>query len=266
MFNRDTSSVPRGPKGSHHLNIEDIRRVERLALLAQEQDFALNWMLTVRVPAEFCNAQGKRYVHNVTRALFQALRRRGSPSVAVTIYECPRKTQHLHAHVLIHIPRPHTDLIERRRDPPLLHVRRTDDNAVAYVTKERWTRPSGRGFYEQGAYIPGPRISFTKDATALVSQGILFIPPQAPAAHSSLSNVTRLSPATFGTKLRTTRTGHKLTQKDFYGLIGVSRAHGANVEAGRCRLSPGATQTALQVMQKLKKGTGPTQRGRSLAA
>lgn len=100
----------------------------------------LNWMLTIRVPTNLCDAQGKRYAHNVTRVLFQALRRRGSPSIAVTIYERKKNKQELHAHILVHIPSRCTDLIDKRLDPPALHVRRTDDRAVTYVTKERWAR------------------------------------------------------------------------------------------------------------------------------
>ena len=226
----------------------------------------LNWMLTIRVPTNLCDAQGKRYAHNVTRVLFQALRRRGSPSIAVTIYERKKNKQELHAHILVHIPSRCTDLIDKRLDPPALHVRRTDDRAVTYVTKERWARPAGRGyFYEQGDYIPGPRVSFTKDATAVLRGDTLSILWRV-SAGSSPKNARRLSPTTLRSKLRATRIRYELTQKAFYGLIGVSRAHGANVEAGRCRLSRTAMQMALRVMRELRQSKARNSRGRSVAA
>ena len=267
MFRRVSSSQPvsRGPRGSRYLSYGDVRRIEHLSLAARSRGLDLNWMLTIRVPNSLCGAQGKRYVHNVTRALFQALRRRGSPSVAVTVYERPLKSQNLHAHVLVHIPVRCTDLIEQRLNPPDLHVRQIDDKAIAYVTKERWARPSGhRYFYERGDYIPGPRVSFTKDASALLDDGAISFPPPADASESR--QTVQPSPVTLRSKLRSIRTRHGLTQEAFYGLIGLSRAHGANVEAGRYRLSRTAAQKALRVMQELGQSKVRNRRERFVAA
>lgn len=264
MFQEASSSlsVPRGPRGTRHLSIEDVRRIEQFSRVAQNLNLDLNWMLTVRVPADLCNAQGKRHVHNITRTLFQALRRRGDPAIAATIYERRWRTRDLHAHVLVHIPTRSTDLIEQRQDPPDLHVRQTNDKAVAYVTKERWARPSGPGyFYERADYIPGLRVSFTKEASALLRGEVLSV-SNSPPSDASRPRAGRMSPAV----LRATRTRHGLTQKTFYGLIGVSRSHGANVEAGRCRLSRPATQKALRIMQELGRSRPQNRKDHSLAA
>lgn len=228
--------------------------MERLYAVAQDQNVRLNKVLTVRVPGHIYGAEGTRYVHKITRSLFQAFRRRGHPAIAVTVYELKRKSRDLHAHVLVHVPNQCVDLMKQRLAPPELHVRETDENAVKYVTKQRWARSSGRDrFYEKGEYIPGPRVSFTKDATAIL-RGEPLCAPQRTSPNASRQIGGRLSPTALRTRLKSVRAEHGLTQERFYGLIGISRAHGANVEAGRCRFSLTTMQAALWVMSELGRG------------
>ena len=63
------------------------------------------------------------------------LRRRNIPDLVIWVFE-KTSDQNLHAHLLIHIPKPYLKEVLRWSDPPVVHVRAADEGAVTYITKQ----------------------------------------------------------------------------------------------------------------------------------
>jgi hypothetical protein len=96
----------------------------------------------------------------------------------MTTYE---KNPHLHAHHLVHVPPDLTGRImswDQGNDGDI-HVGRADRFSTVYITKQRkWMGPEIEGkiadrhdrrLWAKSSYIAGPRLTFTRDAKALIA-------------------------------------------------------------------------------------------------
>lgn len=167
----------RGPKGSTYLEWDQVKQVIEFAHQARTEGTPLNTFVTIRAPQDVSDAEGKRIISRRIAHLGQALKRRGYDHIGVTVYE---KGPHLHAHHLVHVPPESVELATRwnEGEGSDVHVRKADWFAAIYVTKQRrWMGPEiedkiatrqGRRPWEKGAYIAGPRLTFTKAGKALI--------------------------------------------------------------------------------------------------
>lgn len=156
------------------------------AIELARQGCPLNVMVTYRPPEELSDAEAKRWINLRHGRIGQALKRRGHVFIGLKAFE-KRPGDHLHAHGLYHVAKRCMDVIERavdvfeRRGRPgqkgdaPLHARPSKADDVDYVLKQRrWAGPDIEGSrprclrYQRGAPIVGVRLSFTKDAKAII--------------------------------------------------------------------------------------------------
>jgi hypothetical protein len=166
-----------GHRGSKGLRWRaDVSRVFGLAKIARENRTPLNHFLTLRTPDDAADdLKAKRIICRRIAHLGQALKRRdpGHPLIYLAVYE---KTGggRLHAHVLVHVRRPAIPVLERWADGIDRDARPAGRRHLAYVTKQRHPLPpeveqSVRRTHrrQKGAFIPGPRVSVSRELAAL---------------------------------------------------------------------------------------------------
>jgi hypothetical protein len=266
----------RGPKGSTSLEWTQVKQVTEFWHQARTVRAPLNVFVTIRAPMEVSDAQGKRIISRSIAHLGQKLKRNDQEHVGVTVYE---KSPHLHAHHLVHVRPKNLDLVMdwREGEQGDVHVRKADWFAPIYATKQRrWMGPEiegkiatrqGKRPWEKGALIAGPRLTFTKEAKAIMEHraghaaaaaAIAYarafepeIPAVTPAAPSELTLVPMRAPAQlplFGTlperrylqpsDLRSFRQVRGYTQVEISRWAGIrNRSHVANFERGHDGLS-----------------------------
>jgi hypothetical protein len=157
------------------------------AIELARQGCPLNVMVTYRPPEGLSDAEAKRWINLRHGRIGQALKRRGHAFIGLKVFE-KRSGDRLHAHGLYHVAKRCVNVIERavdvferqrarqgqKGDAPV-HARPSNANDVDYVLKQRrWAGPDiesarpRRLRYQRGAPIVGVRLSFTKDAKAII--------------------------------------------------------------------------------------------------
>jgi hypothetical protein len=157
-----------------------------VAIELARQGRPLNVMVTYRPPEGLSDAEAKRWINLRHGRIGQALKRRGHAFIGLKVFE-KRPGDPLHAHGLYHVAKRCRDVIERavdvferrarrgqKGDAPV-HARPSNADGVDYVLKQRrWAGPDieerrpRRLPYQQGAPIVGVRLSFTKEAKAII--------------------------------------------------------------------------------------------------
>jgi hypothetical protein len=143
-------------------------------------------MVTYRPPEGLSDAEAKRWINLRHGRIGQALKRRGHAFIGLKAFE-KRRGDRLHAHGLYYVAKRCMDVIERavdvferrarrgqKGDAPM-HARPANAAALGYVLKQRrWAGPdiensrSRRMLYQKSTPIVGVRLSFTKDAKAII--------------------------------------------------------------------------------------------------
>jgi hypothetical protein len=156
------------------------------AIELARQGRPLNVMVTYRPPEGLSAAEAKRWINLRHGRVGQALNRRGHAFIGLKVFE-KQPGDPLHAHGLYHVTKrcvavieKAVDMFERRArrgqkgDAPM-HACPANANALDYVLKQRrWAGPDIEGArhrhrrYQRGAPIVGVRLSFTKEAKALI--------------------------------------------------------------------------------------------------
>jgi hypothetical protein len=156
------------------------------AIELARQGRSLNVMVTYRPPEGLSDAEAKRWINLRHGRIGQTLNRRGHAFIGLKVFE-KRPGYRLHAHGLYHVAKRCMDVIERavdvferrprrgqKGDAPM-HARPSNADGVDYVLKQRrWAGPDieSRRFhplrYQRGAAIVGVRLSFTKEAKAII--------------------------------------------------------------------------------------------------
>jgi hypothetical protein len=167
---------------SHDLRASGVHGAIELA----RQRCPLHIMVTYRPPEGLSDAEAKRWINLRHGRIGQALNRRGHAFIGLKVFE-KQPGDHLHAHGLYHVAKRCTYVIERavdvferrarrgqKGDAPV-HARPSNADGVDYVLKQRrWAGPDiearrpRRLRYQRGAAIVGVRLSFTKDAKAII--------------------------------------------------------------------------------------------------
>lgn len=163
------------------LRREQVEAVYQLRKEAAAAGTPLNRFVSIRPPEALVGNDNacKRWLSNKAKNLIQAVHGYGKKPrqktvPAVTVYE-KRRGGHLHCHMLTH-EAPGNDALERLADGIEIHCRAAHAKSVDYITKTRL--PVGDAHAEasyphkrQGgqAAIKGARITFNKDAKALLS-------------------------------------------------------------------------------------------------
>jgi hypothetical protein len=266
----------RGPKGSTCLEWHQVKQVNEFWYLAKKAHARPNICVTIRAPMNVSDAEGKRMISRRIAHQGQALKRHRQDHIGVTVYE---KGPYLHAHHLLYVAPRNMKLVMdwNEGEQGDVHVRKADWFAPIYVTKQRrWMGPEiegkiatrqGKRPWEKGALIAGPRLTFTKEAKAIMEHraghaaaaaAIAYarasepeIPAVTPAAPSELTLVPMRAPAQlplFGTlperrylqpsDLRSFRQVRGYTQVEISRWAGIrNRSHVANFERGHDGLS-----------------------------
>lgn len=159
---------------------ERVKEAFEIDHAARRAGKALNLLVTLRMPPDATEQEGKREICRAIGHLGQALKRRGVDHLGITTYE-KRPGALLHAHHLVHVPKKHLEVLEtfianisaRFGDPYAADYRPADRAAVGYVTKQRQVLPPDmeatiRHRRQKGAAITGSRISFTVAAKDLL--------------------------------------------------------------------------------------------------
>jgi hypothetical protein len=156
------------------------------AIELARQGYRLNVMVTYRPPEGLSDAEAKRWINLRHGRIGQTLKRRGHAFIGLKVFE-KQPGERLHAHGLYHVARRCMDVIERavdvfeqrarwgqKGDAPM-HARPANTDALGYVLKQRrWAGPDIENSrfhplrYQRGAAIVGVRLSFTKEAKAII--------------------------------------------------------------------------------------------------
>jgi hypothetical protein len=278
----------RGPKGSTSLEWSQVKQVTEFWHQARTVRTPLNVFVTIRAPMGVSDAQGKRIISRSIAHLGQKLKRNDQEHVGATVYE---KSPHLHAHHLVHVRPKNLDLVMdwREGEQGDVHVRKADWFAPIYATKQRrWMGPEiedkigtrqGRRPWEKGVPIAGPRLTFTKEAKAIMEHraghaaaaaAIAYarasepeIPAVTPAAPSEPRLIPMKAPVQlplFGalperrylqpSDLRSFRQVRGYTQAEISKWAGIrNRSHVANFERGHDGLSLQRQRLLRHVME-----------------
>jgi hypothetical protein len=246
--------------------------VTEFAHQARTERRPLNIFVTVRAPKDTPDTEGKRIISRRIGHLGEKLKRNGQEHIGVTVYE---KGPYLHAHHLAYVAPKNLKLVlgMNQGEDGDVHVRQADWFAPVYATKQRkWMGPEiedkiatqqGRRPWEKGIHIAGTRLSFTKEAKAIVARrtGLAVVAPATAALPEPVVHPPVIPPnplpvvaaipeqlPLFGalperhylppSDLRSFRQVQGCTQAEVSGWIGIKdRSHIANFERGHDRLS-----------------------------
>ncbi len=252
------------------------------------------------------DAEAKRHICRSFGRLGQALERTGHAHVGMTTYENPVGGR-LHGHLLLHVLQDGLSVVKRwtqrwddlpsndRRTKPSepvesvdLHARPAVWSDLQYALKEhQWAGPfeEARKFYQKANLIVGPRVSFTKTATAIikkaaqraeppkatpvlrvVAKALVADPVQLALFPEKERPVSRLAhfaghvlPAAVAAEIEARRRWRGLTQARLAKQIGISRPQLVNALKGRFPLSQWAAARLREFM--LANGGSAAQRG-----
>ncbi len=153
-----------------------MKHIHEIAHAAATNGTPFNLQVVARRPLGEEIVFGKRQLTLQFAHLGEALKRAGHPYVAIIVYERKRGS-HLHGHMLLYASRAGKRIIDRYEEGDTVKINRAHKNSVRYLTKQRQQLPPeyerdvrGLAWTRQpGDYIPGPRLTASADAKALVA-------------------------------------------------------------------------------------------------